>query len=69
MKKIRDNKLYVDLEDMFYLGLTDRIMNYKRLDRALEINDIETINYILFKDDIYDFDYINNLSFDEINKI
>ena len=69
MKRIRDNRLYVDLEDMFYLGLADKVKNYKMDKGLLEINDSLTINYILFRDDIYDYDYIDSLSDEEIRSM
>jgi len=74
MKKIQDNKIYVDLEDLIYLGISSNILDrikkgeLKLINKSVVFSSPEEIDFFKRRDDILDYDYITSLTPEELEK-
>ena len=74
MKILRDNALYVELSDIIILAKLPDVTseelanNYNRDDLFIKFQDEESICFFNKKECIIDYDYVSNLSDDEIDK-
>ena len=75
MKRLENNTLYVDVEDLIYLGLIAPMSEfelkkfYNSKNNALPFTSPESIKYFQDNKDILDYDYLNTLSSEELRKM
>ena len=74
MKRLENNILYVDIEDLIYLGYISPISEfeakklYNSKNNAIPFNNPKSIEVFMNNKKILDYNYIVNLSIEDINK-
>ena len=75
MKRLENNTLYVDIEDLVYLELIKPISDFeaKKYYRAkkdsIPFNNPKSIEFFMNNENILDYNFLINLSLEELNKM